>query len=352
MPCCGAPDMKAAYLVNNQIHVGDMPDPKPEKGQALVRTHRCGLCASDAHFLCSGPNMVASSKQFGGPYASVDLGKPIVMGHEFVGEVLDYGIGSRRPLKIGAKVTATPVMRQGQHRGIIGYVNELPGGFGEYMLLDEDFMLEVPAELDDDLAALIEPLAVGLEHARSGEPQAGEIPLVVGCGAIGLGVIAGLKLKGIGPIIAADFDANRRAIALLMGADIAIDPRETSPYEPLPALNMRRANLVYECVGKPGMLSAIVNGVGFGARIVMGGFCLEPEQLYVPSAQMKRLKINFACGEEPQDMALALRSIADGAVDVRPWLGAGIGLSGVKDALVKMTDPSAPVRTVVDPRRL
>jgi threonine dehydrogenase-like Zn-dependent dehydrogenase len=344
--------MKAAYLENNQIHVGDLPDPTPDKGQVLVRTHRCGLCASDVHFLVSGHNMVAKSKEFGGPYAGVDLSKRIVMGHEFVGEIVDYGVGSRRPVKVGAKVTATPVMRQGAHPGIIGYVNELPGGFGEYMLLDEDFIIEVPADLDDDLAALIEPLAVGLEHARSGEPQPGEIPLVLGCGAIGLGVIAGLKLKGIGPIIAADFDAKRRDIAIQMGAEVAIDPREVSAYEPIPSLGMRRPNLVYECVGKPGLLDEIIRGVGFGARIVMGGFCLEPEQLYVPSAQMKRLKINFACGEEPQDMELALRSIASGRIDVRPWLGARIGLSGVGDALKRMSDPSTPVRIVVDPRRV
>jgi threonine dehydrogenase-like Zn-dependent dehydrogenase len=343
--------MKAAYLENDRIHVGDLPDPVPDKGQVLVRTHRCGLCASDAHFLSSGHQVVARSKEFGGPYADVDLAKRIVMGHEYVGEIVDYGAGSRRPLKVGTRVTSVPVMRQGTHPGVIGYVNELPGGFGEYMLLDEDFVMEVPADLDDDLAALIEPLAVGLEHARSGEPQPGEIPLVLGCGAIGLGVIAGLELKGIGPIVAADLDASRRDIAIQMGAEIAVDPRELSPYEPIPSLGMRQPNLVYECVGKPGLLEEIIAGVGFAARIVMGGFCLEPEQLYVPLAQMKRLKINFACGEEQEDMALALRSIADGRIDVRPWLGAPIGLSGVGDALTEMADPASPVRTVVDPRR-
>lgn len=344
--------MKAAYLENGRIQVGDAPDPTPVKGQVLVRTCRCGLCASDAHFLAAGDTIVEKSKQHGGPYAGVDLSKRIVMGHEYVAEILDYGPGSRRPLKVGTKVTSVPVMRQGEKFGIIGYVSELPGGFGEYMLLDEDFLLEVPAGLDDDLAALIEPLAVGLEHARSGEPQPGEVPLIVGCGAIGLGVIAGLKLKGIGPIVAADFDAGRRDLALKMGAELAIDPRAMSPYEPLADLGGRRVNLVYECVGKPGLLNQIINGVGFGARIVMGGFCLEPEEIYVPSAQSKRLKINFACGEESQDMELALRSIADGRIDVRPWLGTRIGLGGVGDALEKMNDPSTPVRTVVDPRNM
>jgi threonine dehydrogenase-like Zn-dependent dehydrogenase len=344
--------MKAAYLENGRIAVGDMPEPVPEKGQALVRTQRCGLCASDAHFLCSGHHVVERSKEYGGPYAGVDLSKPIVMGHEFVGEILDYGPGSKRPFKPGTKVTSAPIMRQGGRHGIIGYARELPGGFGEMMLLDEDFLLEVPSALDDDLAALIEPLAVGLEQARAGEPIAGEIPLVIGCGAIGLGVIAGLKLKGIAPIVATDLHAHRRELALKMGADIAVDPGELSPYAPIPSLGNRRPDLVYECAGAPGLLNQIIRSVGFGARIVVGGFCLEPEEIYVPSAQMKRLKINFACGEEQQDMELALRSIADGKIDMRPWLGAGIGLSGVSDALIKMSDPSSPVRTVVDPRRM
>ena len=115
---------------------------------------------------------------------------------------------------------------------------------------------------------------------------------------------------------------------------------------------MRKPNLVYECVGKPGLLSQIMQGVGFGARIVIGGYCLEPEQLYIPLGQNKRLKFNFACGEEQQDMELAMRSIADGRIDVEPWLGVRIGLNGVGEALAKMVDPSAPVRTVVDPRRM
>lgn len=344
--------MKAAILENGQIHVGEMPDPEPKKGQVLVRTNRCALCASDAHFFCSGASVVEMSKKYGGPYASVDLSRPIVMGHEYVGEIVDYGSGSRRPLKTGTRVTSCPVMRQGGQIGIIGYAAGLPGGFGEYMLLDEDFLMEIPAELDDDQAALIEPLAVGLEHARSGEPQPGEVPLVVGCGAIGLGVIAGLKLKGIGPIVAADFDPRRRELALKMGAELAIDPRERSPYDALPEIGDRKVNLVYECVGKPGMLNQIITSLGFGSRIVVGGFCLEPEQIFVAAAQSKRLKINFACGEEPQDMELALRSIADGSIDVRPWLGTNIGLSGVSNALDKMNDPAAPVRTVVDPRQL
>jgi threonine dehydrogenase-like Zn-dependent dehydrogenase len=345
-------DVKAAYLQNNRMHVGDVPDPIPAQGQALVRTLRCGLCASDAHFLHLGPRVVEISRQYGGPYSNLDLSRVIVPGHEYVGEIIDYGPGSRRPLKVGTKVTSQPVMRHAGGHSVIGQSHDCPGGFGEYMLLDENAVMQVPSELDDDLAAMTEPLAVGLEHARSGEPRKEDIVLVVGCGAIGLGVIVGLKLMGLGPIIAADFDSTRRDLALEMGADILIDPRELSPYGPVHGLGNKRATLIYECVGKPGLLNDIMNSVGFGARIVIGGFCLEPESLYVPAGQMRRLKIFFAAGEEQQDLDLALRLIADGRVDIGAWVGARIGLSGVDAALQAMSSPTAPVRTVVDPRRL
>lgn len=344
--------MKAAYVQNGAVHVGEMPDPVPAKGQALVRTHSCGLCASDAHFLHAGQHVIDLSKKFGGAYAGLDTTKAFVPGHEYVGEVIDYGPGSKRTVKAGRRVTSVPIMRQGGAYAVVGFSHDCPGGFGELMLLDEDFLMEIPDGLDDDLAAMTEPLAVGLEHARRGRPTKDDVALVVGCGGIGLGVIVGLKLMGIGPIVAADFHEDRRALALKMGADIAIDPRVISPYEPLPDLGNRRVNLIYECVGMPGLLQQIVSAAAFDSRIVMGGYCMEPESLYVFSAQNKRLTVHFAGGEEPQDMNLALKTITDGKIDIPAWVGGRIGLSGVAQAVAELSGPSAPVRTVVDPRRM
>lgn len=344
--------MKAAYILNGQVLVGEVPEPVPVKGQVLVRTHSCGLCASESHFLQSGANVVGLCQKHGGPYAGLDMGRPFVPGHEYVGEIVDYGPGSNRPIKIGRKVTSIPVMRQAGAHSVIGFSNELPGGFGEYMLLDENMLIEVPSDLDDDLAAMTEPLAVGLEHARRGQATKGDVPLVVGCGAIGLGVIVGLKMMGIGPIVAADFHEGRRQAALKMGADIAVDPRTMSPYEPLSDLGGRQVNLVFECAGVPGLLQQIIQSVRFDSRIVMGGYCMEPEQVLTFSAQNKRLTVYFAGGEEPQDMAMAVKIIAEGKIDIGSWIGAKIGLNGVAAALADMSGPDAAIRTVVDPRRL
>jgi 2-desacetyl-2-hydroxyethyl bacteriochlorophyllide A dehydrogenase len=344
--------MKAAYVENGQVHVGEMPDPVPAKGQALVRTHSCGLCASDQHFLKGGRNIIALSQQLGGPYAALDFARPFVPGHEYVGEVLDYGPGSQRKVKVGRRVTSVPIMMaEGGHK-VIGYSHECPGGFGELMLLDENLLLEIPASMPDDHAAMIEPLAVGLEHARRGRPDKSDAALVVGCGAIGLGVIAGLKLMGIAPIVAADFHPARRDLAIQMGAHIAVDPREISPYAPLPDFGNRAVNIIYECVGLPGMLQQIIASAPFEGRIVMGGYCMEEEHFFSFVAQNKRLNIQFAGGEEAQDMDTALRGIDDGTIDISAWIGGRIGLGSVAQAMAEMSGLAAPIRTVVDPREL
>ena len=119
----------------------------------------------------------------GGPYAALDFSRPFVPGHEYVGEVIDYGPGSKRPVKTGRKVTSVPIMRQNGAHSVIGFSHDCPGGWGELMLLDEDIMFELPSDMPDDHAAMIEPLAVGLEHARRGRPDQNDVALVLGCGA-------------------------------------------------------------------------------------------------------------------------------------------------------------------------
>ncbi len=344
--------MRAATLLDGDITVDELPVPVPGPMQVLVRTRLCAICASDAHFVSSGDQMIQNSQKFGGAYSGIDLTQKIAMGHEFVAEIVEYGPGTEQRLPVGSRVTAIPgILDETGAPNIVGYHGSYPGGFAEYMLLFEPLLLAVPDEVPDELAALVEPLAVGLEHARVGRPEPADVALVIGAGAIGLGVVAGLRKAGVQRIIAADLDPSRRALAVQMGASFAVDPREDSPYGPQAAFQGAQVDLVYECVGRRGMLNQIIPGLGVGARIVMGGYSLEPEELLVPPAQDRRLTIHFASGEEPQDMALALQSIADGSIDVRPWLGATIGLSGVADAVAGMGDPAAPVRTLVDPTR-
>ena len=98
------------------------------------------------------------------------------------------------------------------------------------MPLAERLLLEVPNGLPAAHAALTEPIAVGWHAVEKARLTSNDVPLVIGCGPVGLAVIASLKITGVHPIIAADFSPKRRTLAVEMGADIIVDPGEMSPY--------------------------------------------------------------------------------------------------------------------------
>ena len=113
----------------------------------------------------------------------------------------------------------------------IGYSNDNPGGYAQYMRLSEALLLEVPNGLSTDHAALTEPMAVGVHAVAKARLEPDDAPLVIGCGPVGLAVIAALRLAGVRPIVAADFSRRRRELAVAVGADVVVDPAQTTPWQ-------------------------------------------------------------------------------------------------------------------------
>ena len=154
----------------------------------------------------------------------MDLSRDVVFGHEFCCEMLDYGPGTERLFKRGARVCSMPLMMEADGPKGMGYSNAYVGGYAERMLLAAPLLLEVPNGLPTEHAALTEPLAVGVHAVEKAALKGDEAPLVVGCGPVGLAVIAALRLKRVRPIVAADFSPKRRELAVKMGADMVVDP--------------------------------------------------------------------------------------------------------------------------------
>ncbi len=113
----------------------------------------------------------------------------------------------------------------------LGFSNLYNGGYAEQMVLNEMLGIKVPAGLTARMAALTEPLAVGVHAVAKSRIATGDSAIVLGLGPVGLAVIAELKMRGIGPIVAADFSPMRRALAEQLGADVVVDPNETTAIE-------------------------------------------------------------------------------------------------------------------------
>jgi threonine dehydrogenase-like Zn-dependent dehydrogenase len=233
----------------------------------------------------------------------------------------------------------------------VGYSNEAPGGYGELMTLSAALVLPVPNGLSTEHAALTEPMAVGVHAVAKARLEPDDAPLVIGCGPVGLAIIAALKLRGAEPIVAADFSPMRRALAERMGAHVVLDPALRPALEAfVDAANMRPA-VIFECVGVPGILHQIMRGAPLGARVIVAGVCMEDDVIKPMLGINKELAVQFVLGYTPEEFASALHAIAQGQIDVAPLVTGRVGVDGVPGAFETLAKPDQHAKILVEPWR-
>ncbi|MBK6706916.1 MAG: zinc-binding dehydrogenase [Sphingomonadales bacterium] len=358
--------MKAVVRRNSTLVDTDMAEPVPGEGQVLVKTLVCGICGSDLHALHHLDHMVAMTRRAGGN-DTIDPASDMVFGHEFSAEILDFGPGCERLLKAGTPVVSMPAAIGPLGSELVGYSNRFPGGFAEQMVLQEALLLPVPNGLDAERAALTEPMAVGEHAVASANITAQSVALVIGCGPVGLSVIAALKARGVGPVIATDLSAARRAAAERLGADIVLNPREHSPHDrwegfdvPATLASFGAARLlgrsvrdavIFECVGVPGMLQNLIENVPPTAQIMVVGVCMESDSIEPSLAINKQLDLKFVFGYAPEEFAATLHAIAEGQRDVTPIISGVVGRSEVADAFADLAKGGDCIKMLVDPSR-
>jgi threonine dehydrogenase-like Zn-dependent dehydrogenase len=339
--------MRAAIFRGGDIVVDTIPEPVPGAGQVLVKTLACGICGSDLHAAKHAHRMVEVTRRIPGR-VPMDLDRDIVFGHEFCCEVMEYGPRTEHKFKPGTRVCAMPALLFPEGPKGIGYSNDFVGGYAERMVLAAPLLLEVPNGLPTEHAALTEPLAVGIHAVEKAALAGDEAPLVIGCGPVGLAVIAALRLKGLRPIVAADFSPKRRELAARMGADIVMDSAAGSAFAKLPA-GKRAA--IFECVGVPGMIQQIFEAAPRDARVIVAGVCMEADRIEPLFAIFKELNLQFVLAYTPQEFSRALELLAEGAVDAEALVTAKVGLDGVKTAFEELGNPERHTKILVEPWR-
>ncbi|MBC7304486.1 MAG: zinc-binding dehydrogenase, partial [Nocardia sp.] len=195
------------------------------------------------------------------------------------------------------------------------------------------------------------------------------VPLVVGCGPIRLAVIAILRMRGLGPIVASDYSPERRELARRLGADIVVDPREDSPFEALAAAAATddparmalptavlgqlplRPTVAFECVGAPGLIQQIISGVPAGSRIVVAGINLAPDEIEPAQGILKELDIRFSLYYSPADFAATFAHLVAGDLDPSALLTGTVDLDGVADAFDRLRNDPHDAKILLDPTR-
>ena len=348
--------MRAAVMRDWSLRVDDIPEPVMGGGQVLAKVLACGICGSDLHMLVHGEESRRLSAEMAEGQAP-NPGSPImfephrdtVMGHEFCCEILDVGPGVNN-LKQGDIVVSFPVTfdEQGVHG--IGFSNKYPGGYSERIVINEMMSIKVPNGLSAELAAMTEPLAVGVHAVEKSRIAQGDAAVIIGLGPVGLACIAELKMRGIGPIIGADFSPRRRALAELLGADVVVDPREVPAIEAWRKIDGKKPLVIFEAVGVPGMIEQAMRMAPKDSRILIVGACMQEDHMHPMLGIGKELSLQFVLGYSPTEFGNALTAIAEGKVDLSPLITGRVGIDGVPQAFKDLGDPEQHAKILVMPK--
>jgi threonine dehydrogenase-like Zn-dependent dehydrogenase len=334
--------MRAMVLRGTELSVEEVERPAPGPAQVLAQVRACGICGSDLHFARFSEDMLRASRAHDpGGWATMDLTAGVVMGHEFVAEVVEAGPGAEAWAP-GTRVVSVPVLPDPNvPHGMqsIGYSSRYPGAYGEYVIMSAPLLLPVPDHVPDEAAATTEPCAVGLHAVREAGMQPGEHALIMGAGPIGLMTLLWLKKEGVRHVTVTEPAASRRELAARLGADLVLDPTA----EDVPARIARAAGgpppVVFECIGVEGSLAQAMGLVARRGRVIVVGVCMTEDRIRPMLGINKHLTLRFVLGYSREEFSEALAAIADGSVNPAPLVSRTVTLDELPAAFRSLNDP-------------
>lgn len=278
--------MKAlVYCGPKTVEVRDVPAPEGRPGAVRLRLKYCGVCGTDIG-IYSGKHPRAAA--------------PLVLGHEFVGVVEEAPEGSR--FAVGDRAVAYPLIscgrchpcRNGQPHvcaslGLIGI--DTDGGMAETLWVDEPVLFKLPETISDEIAALVEPLAVVIRTLHRARFDLLQSAVVMGAGPIGLLTAVALRHAGASKVLISDVDEARLQLCRDMGFD-AVDVRKENLTErTLAATGGDGADVVFECSGVASAALEMTRLARVGGVIVMTATHKEPHPVALIDVNFKELTL-------------------------------------------------------------
>ncbi len=322
----------------------EVPEPEPGDALAVVQIARCGVCGTDVHGYLSDQ-----------PY------NPAICGHEWVGMVSAVGAGVANVAEGDRVVVAAPppcgrcaecLAGRADYCPVafLGMVGRDPlaprhGGFARAIAIDAARLVRVHAPLTDDQAAVVEPAVVALHAVDRMPPRADETVVVQGCGPIGLLTLQCALARGAAHVVAIEPAANRRALAIELGAHEAITPDEAGE-----RFGRRGADLVYECAGVPSTVQRAVDLARRGGRVNLVGLASGRASIDPHTWLVKEITVTAALGHLHHEVAQIIDLIADGVVRTDPLHDRTVTLAELPAVIEQLAaDPSSAVKVLVDP---
>ena len=339
-------NMRQAVVTEpGKIVYREVPRPEPGAEEVLLRIARIGICGSDVHV-------------FEGKHPLVSF--PLVQGHEFSGTV--EAVGERvTGLRQGDLVTVEPAVGCGEcdkcAAGLLAQCERMlfvggarPGAGGDFLAMEASHVVKMPPGVDADDAAMVEPLAVAVHAVRRPAAVAGKRLLILGGGTIGNLTAQVARACGAGPIVLVDKIAERCRLAEALGFRTIDAGQVASPEEAAyAALDGKRPEVAFECVGKAAPLNTCIRTVVRGGDVIVVGVYEEAPRAEMILVQDKELNLLGSLMYTWHDYRQAVDLIARGEVSLKPLQTHHFPFEAWAEAYhLLMTRPDEAVKVLID----
>jgi L-iditol 2-dehydrogenase len=305
-----------AYPAWDTLEIRDVAAPQAGPGEAVVRVAAVGICGSEIEAVAS---------------RSPRRTPPLVLGHEFCGEVESVGPGVTE-VRPGDRVTANSLIscercdecRRGAahlcpERQVFGM--NRPGAFAERVAAPVRALLPLPERVSPLQGALVEPLANGVHVWSMVRARFPETVVVIGCGAIGLMALQVARAGGAMRLVAVDTNDSRLAMAHAVGAEPLFNPTRDAVVSEVRAFTKGRgADVAIDAVGTPGARRMAVEAVRPGGEVVWIGLHDDASEVSGRDVVLGERRISGSYAVTYADLQSAIALFAHGRIDIEPWI--------------------------------
>lgn len=340
--------MKAAIYhgANRPLELTEVPDPKPLRGEVVVRVAGCGLCHTDLHYLDHGV------KTFKSP--------PLILGHEAAGTVATLGEGVEGWTE-GDRVLIPAVLSCGRcgycRRGrenlcdnMVMLGNNIDGAYAELVAVPASELVPVPDELPLERACVVADAISTPYHAvkHRGRVRAGDSVAVVGCGGVGLNVVQCAAIAGA-HVIAVDINQARLEVAQSLGAVETVNPQQIDRVDKhVRAVTDGGVDIAFEAIGTPETIGMAYGLLRRGGRLCVIGYSQKDATLSAARLMYYELEIvgSLGCGggEYPEIIGL----VRDGRLKLDPIVSGSLPLNDINEGFERLRMGEG-IRWVVTP---
>ncbi|MBM4763366.1 2,3-butanediol dehydrogenase [Bacillus sp. B15-48] len=278
--------MKAmVYYSPKNVKIENVSEPQVQPGKVKVKVKYTGICGTDLHVYRGNKRIGAKS--------------PMILGHEFAGEIVEIG-ESVSSCQVGDRVVIENFWgcgeciycREGEYyacQHLEAYGLQHPGGFAEYVVVNENKVFQLPDNISFETAAVIEPTSVAMQSVKNSSLKIGDTVAVFGSGPMGSLVTQCAKAAGASKIIVVGHHENRRQIAMEMGADVVIDPKKEDPVKKIKELTGDGVDVAFDAAGVEETFLAALDSVKPKGELMIVSVFADPVT-YNPFYQQKGVK--------------------------------------------------------------